>query len=109
PFPTRRSSDLRYIRELRSALRGTDGVRKVDALADALRRIDPTSKVALKDGPLGLRTAVRNVVRAAQSGSADLLDSAMAEVVERKVRYHSIVIARREANHACTEGHDQTA
>lgn len=99
----------RYIRELRSALRGTDGVRKVDALADALRRIDPTSKVALKDGPLGLRTAVRNVVRAAQSGSADLLDSAIAEFVERKVRYHSIVIARTEANNAFTEGHNQRA
>ena len=48
-------------------------------------------------------------MRAARTGSAEKLDQAIEYFLERKVRYHSLVIARTEANNAFLAGHVEQA
>jgi len=94
----------KYLWDLERVLRGTKDARLVDeirrAAAEAAKR---------KEGPLGLRGPARKVVQAARTGSADALDGAIEYFLQRKVRYHSLVIARTEANNAFLAGHIEQA
>lgn len=93
-----------YLRRLESALRGTSDARLVDEFRRAAREA-----ARRKEGPLGLRGPARRVIQAARTGSAEKLDEAIQYFLERKVRYHSLVIARTEANNAFLAGHVEQA
>ena len=94
----------KYLLDLERTLKGTKDARLVDELRRAAR--EATRR---KEGPLGLRGPAMKVVRAARTGSAEKLDEAIQYFLERKVRYHSLVIARTEANNAFRAGHVEQA
>ena len=89
-----------YIRDLERALKGTSQQSLAEAVARAYREADKR-----KPGPLGLRGPARRVIQAARTGSAERLDRALQEFLDRKARYHAIVIARTEAQNAFLAGH----
>src|SRR5690606_21412741 len=93
-----------YLRRLEAALKGTSEAR----LVDELRRAIP-EMAKRKPGPLGMRGPARRVIQAARTGSAEKLDAALEYFLERKVRYHAVVIARTEANAAFLAGHVEKA
>ncbi len=93
-----------YLRRLESALKGTSDARLVDEFRRAAREA-----ARRKEGPLGLRGPARRVIQAARTGSAEKLDEAIQYFLERKIRYHSLVIARTEANNAYLAAHIERA
>jgi len=94
----------KYLRDLERVLKGT----KDAALVDEIRRAAEEA-AKRKKGPLGMQGPAKRVVQAARTGSADALDGAIEYFLERKVRYHSLVIARTEANNAFLAGHIEQA
>lgn len=94
----------KYIRSLEAVLKGT----KQGDLVKELRRA-AAEAAKRKKGPLGLGGPARRVVQAARSGVAERLDAAIEDFLQRKVRYHAIVIARTEANNAFRIGHVEKA
>jgi len=90
----------KYLRDLEAVLKGT----KEGRLADEIRRAREQA-FQRKEGPLGIRGVSRRVVEAARSGSAERLDEALGAFLERKARYHAVVIARTEAQNAFRAAH----
>src|SRR5690606_768780 len=93
-----------YLRRLEAAVRGTSDARIVDELRKAIPEM-----AKRKPGPLGMRGPARRVIQAARSGSAEKLDAALEYYLQRKVRYHAVVIARTEANAAFLAGEIERA
>lgn len=94
----------KYLRQLEGVLKGT----REGGLADEIRKA-AAQAAKRKKGPLGIQGVSKRVVQAARSGSAERLDKALGEFLERKVRYHSIVIARTEAQAAFLAGEVERA
>ena len=93
-----------YLRRLEAAVKGTSDARIVDELRRAIPEM-----MKRQPGPLGMRGPARRVIRAARMGAAEKLDEALDYYLQRKVRYHAIVIARTEAQNAFLAGHVENA
>ena len=95
----------KYLRDLERVLKGT----KDAGLADEIRRA-AAEAAKRKKGPLGMQGPAKLSSSGGSNRSrADALDGAIEYFLERKVRYHSLVIARTEANNAFLAGHIEQA
>lgn len=94
----------KYLRDLDRVLRGT----KDGRLADQIRKA-AAEAAKRKKGPLGMQGPAKRVVLAARTGSARRMEEAIDYFLQRKVRYHSLVITRTESNNAFRAGHVERA
>lgn len=89
----------KYLQQLEAAVKGTSQETIAKAVSRAWREA-----AKRKAGALGIQGVSNKVIRAAMTGNAEKVDAAIEEFLQRKARYHAIVIARTEATTAFGEG-----
>lgn len=94
----------KYLQRLEAAVKGTSQ----ESIAKAVHAAWQEA-AKRKAGELGIQGVSNKVIRAAMTGNAEKLDVAINEFLQRKARYHAIVIARTETSSAFLEAHKQRA
>jgi len=90
----------KYLKRLVDLVRGTPAEKLVKEIEKSIPEM-----MKRKPGPLGIRGPSKKLIQAVASGSLERVDKAVQYFLERKARYHAIVIARTETQNAYRAGH----